>query len=52
VITFGLITTSIPLLLGAAAGLGFGYPLLTAVVLGSLLASHTLLGLSIVRSSA
>jgi Na+:H+ antiporter len=48
-ITFGLITTSVPLLLGAAVGLVFGYPMVTAVVLGSLLASHTLLGLSIVK---
>jgi Kef-type K+ transport system membrane component KefB len=47
-VTFGLITTSIPLLLGAAVGLLFGYRFLTAVVLGSLLASHTLLGMSIV----
>ena len=47
-ITFGLITTSFPLLLGTAVGLLFGYGVVTAVVLGSLLASHTLLGMSIV----
>lgn len=47
-IAFGLITTTVPLLLGAAVGLWFGYGTVTAVVLGSLLASHTLLGLSIV----
>jgi Kef-type K+ transport system membrane component KefB len=47
-VTFGLITTSIPLLLGTAVGLLFGYRFVTAVVLGSLLASHTLLGMSIV----
>jgi Kef-type K+ transport system membrane component KefB len=47
-ITFGLITTTIPLLLGAAVGLWFGYGMVTALVLGSLLASHTLLGLAIV----
>ena len=47
-VTFGLITTSLPLLLGAAVGLLFGYRFVTAVVLGSLLASHTLLGMSIV----
>lgn len=47
-ITFGLLTTGIPLLLGTAVGLWFGYQSITAVVLGSLLASHTLLALPIV----
>ena len=47
-ITFGLLTTSFPLVLGTAVGLMFGYGMVTAVVLGSLLASHTLLGMSIV----
>jgi Kef-type K+ transport system membrane component KefB len=47
-ITFGLLTTSLPLLLGAAVGLLFGYGVVTAIVLGSLLASHTLLGIPIV----
>lgn len=47
-IIFGLVTTLVPLLLGAAVGLLFGYSLIPAIVLGSLLASHTLLGLSIV----
>jgi Kef-type K+ transport system membrane component KefB len=42
-ITFGLVTTSIPLLLGSAVGLVFGYQAVAAIVLGSLLASHTLL---------
>jgi Kef-type K+ transport system membrane component KefB len=45
---FGIVTTSLPLLLGTAAGLAFGYDALAAVVIGSLLASHTLLGSSIV----
>jgi Kef-type K+ transport system membrane component KefB len=47
-ITFGVITTTIPLVLGTAVGLLFGYSLVTAVVVGSLLASHTLLGIPIV----
>jgi Kef-type K+ transport system membrane component KefB len=47
-ITFGLITTSLPLLLGTAVGLLFGYGVVTAVVLGSLLASHTLVAMPIV----
>jgi Na+:H+ antiporter len=47
-ITFGLITTAIPLLLGAAVGFAFGYSTVPAVVIGSLLASHTLLGLGVI----
>jgi len=46
---FGLLTTTLPLLLGAAAGLWFGYATIPAVVLGSLLASHTLLAIPIVK---
>jgi hypothetical protein len=38
VITFGLITTVIPLLLGTAVGLLFSYGVVTAIVIGSLLA--------------
>src|SRR4051794_10757536 len=48
-IVFGIATTSLPLLLGTAVGLVFGYGMLTAVVIGSLLASHTLLGLPVVK---
>ena len=47
-ILFGLTTTSIPLVLGTAVGLRFGYSPVAAVVLGSLLASHTLLALPII----
>ena len=45
VLTFGILTTSMPLLLGTGVALMFGYSLLPAIVIGSLLASHTLLGL-------
>jgi Kef-type K+ transport system membrane component KefB len=45
---FGVVTTSIPLLLGTLAAHWLGYSLLQAIVVGSLLASHTLLGASIV----
>jgi len=48
-ITFGLLTTSFPLVLGTAVGLRFGYQTIPAIVLGSLLASHTLLALTILR---
>jgi Kef-type K+ transport system membrane component KefB len=47
-IAFGLLTTSIPLALGTVVGLWFGYLPVAAVVLGSLLASHTLLALPII----
>ena len=43
VIAFGLLTTSLPLLLGTGVGFLFGYRPVAAVVLGSLLGSHTLL---------
>jgi Kef-type K+ transport system membrane component KefB len=47
-IAFGLLTTILPLLLGTGVALLFGYRAIPAVVIGSLLASHTLLGLPIV----
>jgi Kef-type K+ transport system membrane component KefB len=42
---FGILTTSVPLVLGTGVALLFGYEPIPAVVIGSLLASHTLLGL-------
>jgi len=47
-IAFGFITTLLPQVLGTAVGLAFGYTLIPAIVIGSLLASHTLLALPIV----
>ena len=47
-IALGIATTVIPLVLGTIVGLAFGYAAIPATVIGSLLASHTLLGLSIV----
>lgn len=41
--TFGVITTSLPLILGTVVGLVFSYHPISAIVVGSLLASHTLL---------
>lgn len=46
-ITFGITTTVLPLVLGTVVGLAFGYAAIPATVIGSLLASHTLLGLPI-----
>ena len=48
VVEFGLLTTFIPLFLGACVGFAFGYNAIAAVVLGSLLASHTLIAAPIV----
>ena len=48
-IIFGIVTTTVPLIFGTLLGLGFGYALIPAIVVGSLLASHTLLGLPLVR---
>ena len=47
---FGLLTFSLPLLGGALLALAWGYGPLSAVLLGSVLASHTPLGYPIVRS--
>ena len=46
-IAFGITTTVLPLVLGTAVGLAFGYAAIPAIVIGSLLASHTLLGLPV-----
>ena len=46
-IAFGITTTALPLVLGTAVGLAFGYAAIPAIVIGSLLASHTLLGLPV-----
>jgi Kef-type K+ transport system membrane component KefB len=45
---FGLITAGVPLLLGTTVGLMFGYRIIPAIVVGSLIASHTLLANPIV----
>lgn len=46
---FGSLTFCLPLFAGIAVGLAFGYSWLAAVLIGSLLASHTLLGFPIVQ---
>jgi Kef-type K+ transport system membrane component KefB len=47
-VIFGIITTIVPQLLGTALGLAFGYTVIQSIVIGSLLASHTLISLPIV----
>jgi Kef-type K+ transport system membrane component KefB len=46
---FGLLTFSIPQVVGAAVGILAGYDWLAAVLIGSLMASHTLLAFPIVQ---
>ena len=46
---FGLATFLLPLGFGVALGVGFGYSLVAAVLIGSLLASHTLIGYPVVE---
>jgi Kef-type K+ transport system membrane component KefB len=46
---FGLATFTFPLAAGFAAGLGFGNGVIASLLIGSLLASHTLLGFPIVQ---
>ena len=48
-LAFGLLTFSIPQVAGTGVGLLAGYGPLAAVLLGSLMASHTLLGFPIVQ---
>jgi Kef-type K+ transport system membrane component KefB len=47
-VIFGFITTIVPQVLGTAYGLAFGYGIIPSIVIGSLLASHTLLAVPIV----
>jgi Kef-type K+ transport system membrane component KefB len=46
---YGLLTFAVPLALGTAVGLVFGYRANAAILIGSLLASHTLLSLPAVK---
>lgn len=46
---FGLLTFSLPLAAGMLVGLAAGYPIIGALLIGSLLASHTLIGYPIVE---
>lgn len=47
---FGVLTFSLPMVAGTLLALPFGYAPLSAVLIGSILASHTPLGYPIVRS--
>lgn len=48
---FGLATFALPMLAGTAAGLAFGYSTVSALLIGSLLASHTLIAFPIVTAA-
>jgi Kef-type K+ transport system membrane component KefB len=49
--TFGIATFILPFLLGAGVGWAVGYPVNSCAVIGAILASHTLLGLPIVKAA-
>jgi Kef-type K+ transport system membrane component KefB len=51
VIAFGLVTFALPMLFGATVGFGLGWALPASLLLGSLLASHTLLLYPAVRDA-
>ncbi|ACB54052.1 Na+/H+ antiporter [Crocosphaera subtropica ATCC 51142] len=48
-VVFGFLTFCFPLLMGTYVGLNFGFGLNSSILIGSLLASHTLLGFPIVQ---
>jgi Kef-type K+ transport system membrane component KefB len=48
-LTFGIATFAFPMCAGVIVGLTFGYGWIAALLIGSLLASHTLLGFPIVQ---
>jgi Kef-type K+ transport system membrane component KefB len=48
-LAFGILTFSIPLAIGVGVGVLAGYAWLSALLIGSLMASHTLLGFPIVQ---
>jgi Kef-type K+ transport system membrane component KefB len=48
---FGLLTFALPMAAGTAAGLGFGYGTIAALLVGSLLASHTLIAFPAVSAA-
>lgn len=48
-IVFGVLTFALPLSIGMIVGFAFGYPLVGALLIGSLLASHTLIAYPIVE---
>jgi Kef-type K+ transport system membrane component KefB len=50
-VVFGLLTFAFPMVLGSAVGLGLGWEVEAAILLGSLLASHTLITYPTVRDA-
>jgi Kef-type K+ transport system membrane component KefB len=50
-IVFGLLTFALPMILGTSVGLGLGWEAQAAILLGALLASHTLITYPTVRAA-
>jgi hypothetical protein len=49
--SFGLLTFACPFILDAVVGATMGYPIIACAVIGAVLASHTLLGLPIIKTT-
>lgn len=49
--TFGALTFGFPFVFGAGVGVAMGYPPNACAVIGAILASHTLLGLTVVKQA-
>ncbi len=50
-LAFALLTFALPMAAGTGAGLAFGYSTVSAILIGSLLASHTLIAFPIVQAA-
>ena len=48
---FGLLTFALPMAAGMGIGLGFGYNAIASILIGSLIASHTLIAYPVVAAS-
>lgn len=50
-LVFGMVTFALPMMAGMVIGLAFGYHTIAAILIGSLIASHTLIAYPIVEAS-
>jgi Kef-type K+ transport system membrane component KefB len=50
-LTFGILTFALPMMAGTAIGLTFGYHVIACILIGSLIASHTLIAYPIVEAA-
>jgi Kef-type K+ transport system membrane component KefB len=50
-VVFGMLTFALPMVAGTTIGLAFGYHVIASILIGSLIASHTLIAYPIVEAS-